>query len=103
MDELGVNPISVAPGESQSAVDPTQLRPSRPDLIRSRLDKQLQLIQAGVTRWTPIQVNSDGVIIDGHHAVRASADLGRQVDVFVVRLSASPAAESILNLSVRGR
>jgi hypothetical protein len=37
MDET-TNPINVGIGESQSGIDPVELRPFRFDLVRSRLD-----------------------------------------------------------------
>lgn len=40
------NPITVNPGRIQSGVDPKRLRPSRDDLIRSRLKVQRQLRRA---------------------------------------------------------
>jgi len=75
------NPIAGRHGETQAGVIPEQLLPSRQDLLQSRLDHQIQLMQAGVIRWTPILVTPDGVIIDGHHAVRAAAELGELVSV----------------------
>jgi hypothetical protein len=78
------NPISVSAGQTQYDVDPTQVLPSRPDLQQRRLDLQRQLLASGQARFTPIQVTQDGVIWDGHHAVRAAAEAGRRVAVLVV-------------------
>jgi hypothetical protein len=46
-------------------------------------------------------VTHDGVIWDGHHAVRAAAEEGRTIEVLVIDLTAKAAAASILSLSVR--
>ncbi len=103
MDPLGgwLNPITEPSGQVQIAVDPDRLRPSRGDLIKSRLEFQRSLIRAGRPRLTPIQVSREGVIVDGHHAVRAAAEEGRAVDVLVERLSAPAKAGSIMDLTVR--
>jgi hypothetical protein len=46
-------------------------------------------------------VTRDGVIWDGHHAVRAAAEEGRTVEVLVIDLAAKATGSSILNLPVR--
>lgn len=97
------NPIVIPAGSHQSAVVPTDLLPSRSDLWQSRLDQQLQLIQAGTPRWTPITVTPEGVIIDGHHAVRAAADLGLAVGVLVEPLGIRPVGKLIQELPLRAR
>jgi hypothetical protein len=96
-----VNPITVNPGAVQSGVDPARLRPSRTDLVRSRLEFQRALLRSGRSRFTMIQASRDGVIIDGHHGVRAAVEEGRPVDVSVSALSALASATSILDLDVR--
>jgi hypothetical protein len=95
------NPISAAPGQVQIGVDPTRLLPSRSDLVRLRLELQRQLIRSGTPRFAPVLVTPDGVIFDGHHAVRAAAEEGKLIDVRVVGISQPPAGELILDLSVR--
>ena len=95
------NPITAGPGHLQPDVDPAHLRPGRSDLIRSRLEFQRNLIRRNQSRYTPIQVSRDGVIIDGHHYVRAAAEEGRVVEVLVSTLSAVARADSILNLPLR--
>jgi hypothetical protein len=95
------SPITVPPGQVQPGVDPNRLRPSRGDLIKSRLEFQRSLIRAGRPRLTPIQASREGVIIDGHHAVRAAAEERQAVDVFVSALSAPAKAGSIMDLAVR--
>src|SRR6266851_1578128 len=95
------NPITVPPGQTQTGVDARFLRPGRHDLIRVRLEFQRSLQQAGRKRYTLIEVTSEGVIVDGHHAARAAAEANTLVDVRVVGLSAPPTAESILDLPVR--
>jgi hypothetical protein len=95
------SPITESPGHSQGGVDPIQLRPSRHDLSSSRLEVQRALIRAGRPRFTPILVTSEGVIVDGHHAVRAAAEERILVDVTVSPLPASRQPGSILDLPLR--
>lgn len=94
-------PDCVGVGKVQGGVDPMLLKPSRRDLSRARRDAQAAMIRGGVQRHTPILVNSLGIIVDGHHAVRAAADLGERVDVVVSSLPAKATADSILDLDVR--
>src|SRR4051794_15980253 len=93
------NPISVGPGQTQQGVDPMLLRPSRPDLVRARLEAQRSLLLGGHVRATPILVTIEGVIVDGHHAVRAAAEERRLVDVAVTPLPVAASAPTILDLS----
>jgi hypothetical protein len=95
------NPITSGPGEVQTAVDPLALRPSRRDLLRSRIGFQRSLVRSGQPRSTPIRVNLDGIIVDRHHAVRFAAEEGRALDVHVVDFPLASTAESILDLPVR--
>jgi hypothetical protein len=95
------NPITARSGQIQRGLDPKTLLPSRPDLVRPRLEFQRGLVRAGRPRLTAIQVTLDGVIWDGHHAVRAAAEEGTLVDVLVVAGTAAPAGPSILQLPVR--
>jgi hypothetical protein len=95
------NPITTPAGQTQAGVDPARLLPSRSDLIRSRLDAQRHLLHSGTSRVSPVQVTSDGVIFDGHHMVRAAAEVGRLIDVRVVGVLQPPAGELILDLPVR--
>jgi hypothetical protein len=46
-------------------------------------------------------VTTEGVIWDGHHAVRVAAENGETVDVRVVALLESPSGLTILQLPVR--
>jgi len=92
------SPITAQPGQTQQGVDPLRLLPARRSLQRIRLDAQRALLLAGTPRTTPITVTRDGVIWDGHHAVRAAAEEARLVDVLIVDLRATPVAASILNL-----
>ena len=82
-------------------VDACSLLPSRIDLEQARLDIQAALRQTGTPRSTPILVTIEGVIWDGHHAVRLAAENGETVDVRVVALLASPSGLTILQLPVR--
>jgi hypothetical protein len=95
------NPITVSAGRTQKDVDPALLLPSRPNLVRSRLEFQRQLIRTGQQRFTPIQENANGVIYDGHHGARAAAEEGRTIDVLVIDVPLSPMASSIFALPVR--
>lgn len=95
------NPITERPGKVQSGVDPNRLRPSRDDLIGSRLNVQRQLLRSGQQRLTPIVVSRDGVIIDGHHAVRAAAEGGLMVDVLVRDFPVTARGDSIPALPLR--
>src|SRR5258708_18183829 len=94
------NPINVDPGEVQADVDPTQLLPSRPSLIQQRLDCQRALAKSGRDRLTPILVNKDGVIFDGHHAIRVAAEEGNLIRARVVDFPLQPTARSILELPI---
>jgi hypothetical protein len=95
------SPITVTPGQFQSNVDPLLLLPSRSDLSQVRLDMQQALLDVGTQRTTPIQVTPDGVIWDGHHAVRIAAGKGLSITVKVVIVKVNPTASSILSLPVR--
>jgi hypothetical protein len=95
------NPITAPPGQIQQGVDPTRLRPARGDLMGTRLEFQRSLLGSGRPRLTPIQVSRDGVIVDGHHAIRAAAEEGRTVDVLISELTVAARESSILNIPVR--
>jgi hypothetical protein len=95
------NPVTVGPGQTQTGIDPRTLLPSRPDLSRTRLETQRQLIGSGRRRWSPVLVTLAGIIYDGHHAVRAAAEEGTSVEVQVVDQPLSPSAASIMDLPVR--
>jgi hypothetical protein len=95
------NPIIVPAGQLQKAVDARLLLPSRSDLIQLRLDFQRALRQMGRQRLTPIQVTVQGVIWDGHHAVRAAAERGETVDVLIVDSVAPASGLTLLQLPVR--
>jgi len=94
------NPITAPPGQSQANVDPLFLLPSRSDLSRVRLDMQQALLDAGTARSTPIEVTPDGVIWDGHHAVRVAAEKGMPVTVKIVNVKLNSTASSIMDLPV---
>ena len=95
------SPITAQPGQTQVGVDACSLLPSRIDLEQARLDVQAALRQTGTPRSTPILVTIEGVIWDGHHAVRLAAEKGETVDVRVVALLESPSGLTILQLPVR--
>jgi hypothetical protein len=93
-------PITVTPGQFQSNVDPLLLLPSRCDLSQIRLDMQQALLDVGTKRNTPIEVTPEGVIWDGHHAVRIAAGKGLSITVKVVNVKVNAAASSIMLLPV---
>jgi hypothetical protein len=95
------NPITATPGQLQQGVDARLLLPSRSELVQSRLTFQRALLQAGKQRFTPIEVTPDGVIWDGHHAVRAAAEKEQTVTVLIVDDTVPPAGPTILQLPVR--
>jgi hypothetical protein len=90
------NPINTSPRLTQTSIDPRTLRPGRTDLSATRLRFQRQLLLSGQPRFTPILVSPEGVIIDGHHAVRAAAEEGRLIDVMIALLSSLPEAVRFL-------
>jgi hypothetical protein len=69
--------------------------------VKNRLEFQRALTQPGKVRLTPIQVTQDGVIWDGHHAVRVAAEEGRTVDVLIIGQTVPPSGLAILALPVR--
>jgi hypothetical protein len=94
--------ITVAPGSVQRGVDLRKLHAgAQRALDPLRLSAQMELIRRGVERRTPILVTPMGAIVDGHHAARAAAVLGRTVDVTVVALEIAT-GEPVLDLPVRG-
>lgn len=94
------NPITALPGQFQADVNPLDLLPSWADLSQSRLDAQQKLLDTGIARATPIEVTPDGVIWDGHHAVRVAAENGKLVGVKVVAVRVNAVAASIMDLKV---
>jgi hypothetical protein len=95
------SPITVPPGQVQVGVNACSLLPSRIDLEQARLDVQAALRRTGTPRSTPILVTIEGVIWDGHHAVRLAAENGETIDVRVVALLGPPSGLTILQLPVR--
>ena len=75
-----------SPGVVLKDVDPSTLLSNRQELEKSRLDVQRQLIRAGTKRFSMIQVNRDGVIIQGNHGARAAAESGIPIEVEIVDL-----------------
>src|SRR5262249_1100972 len=94
------NPITVPAGQRQQGVNPFGLLPARLDRLRRRLVIQRSLLLGGTARFPPIEVTVQGVIYDGHHAVRVAAEEGRLIDVVVVPHSLTSSADSILDLPV---
>jgi hypothetical protein len=71
------------------------------DLLRTRLETQRQLLLAGIPRISPILVTSNGIIYDGHHAVRAAAEESQTIDVQVTDAMVAAVGLTILELRVR--
>lgn len=82
------------------SVSPHTLKPARTSLECTRLERQRHLQKQHIARLTPVQVNPEGVIVDGHHAVRAAAEDGSMIEVKVVTFPLRPVADSILDLPV---
>jgi hypothetical protein len=95
------NPIRVSAGQMQAGISAADLLPSRGDLMRVRLDQQRLLRRSQIARHTPIQVTVDGVIWDGHHAVRVAAEEGARVDVLVLSVAVAWSGKTTLQLPVR--
>lgn len=94
------DPITVSAGQIQARVDPLSLLPSRSHLSRVRLGFQNKLVQSGTPRHSPVLVNTEGVIFDGHHAVRVAAEDGTLIDMKVIDYPVAATADSILDLPV---
>src|SRR4051794_30465475 len=90
------NPINVQPGQTQT-VAAALLLPSRHNLVRLRLEFQKQLRDTGTARLSAVEVTQDGVIWDGHHAVRAFAERNMDVEVLVTSETVKAAGMSILD------
>ena len=86
--QRGVNPNTLQTGGQSS-------------LELSRLNVQRQLIRSGTPRNTPITVNQHGVIIDGHHGIRAAIEAGVTVDVRVIRSPILPGTIPVRQLPIR--
>ena len=75
------DPSRATVGTTVTGVDPNTLEAGRRNLVESRLQAQMQLIQSRTTRFTPITVTQNGVIFDGNHGTRAAIDSGTLIDV----------------------
>jgi hypothetical protein len=80
------DPKQAVKGTVLSGIDPSTLLSNRDELEQSRIDRQRDLIRRGIPRQTMIQVNLDGVIIQGNHGARAAAEVGVAIDVEVIDL-----------------
>ena len=90
------------PGAILVGIDPASLRSNRDELELSRLNLQRQLIARGIKRTTMIEVNCEGVIIQGNHGARAAAEAGLSIDIRIVNLP-YPNFGSILQIPVANR
>src|SRR5438105_5847602 len=77
------DPAKAVPRSILRNIDPATLFAGHEPLERWRIDRQLQLIATGQSRWDMIVVNTQGVILSGNHGARAAAEKGVPVDVFV--------------------
>ena len=78
------DPAKAIPGKVLIDIDPLTLLSNRDELELSRLLLQRQLLAAKQKRQTMIEVNCEGVIIQGNHGVRAAAEAGVAVDILIV-------------------
>ena len=88
-----------ASGQIVADVDPDTLFAGRDSLENSRLIVQRELIERGIRRFTIIEVNRDGVVLNGNHGVRAAAEAGTAVSVLVRDLPL-PSFGKLLDLPV---
>ena len=93
------DPSQAKHGVILRGIDPATFEANRPELEESRLTTQRQLIANGIKRWTMIEVNCQGVILQGNHGVRAAAEAGVPIDVIVLDLP-HPTFGPILNIPV---
>lgn len=96
------DPKQAVKGTVLTGIDPATLQSNREELDQSRIDTQRDLIRRGIRRQTLIQVNLDGVIIQGNHGARAAAEAGVAIDVEVIDLP-HPHWGPILNIPVAPR
>jgi hypothetical protein len=84
------NPITASPGQTQTVDPKSLLAGQRATLVQGRLDVQAKLQQQNIPRnGGPPVVYQNGVLYDGHHAVRAAADRGATITVKVMPGSGS--------------
>jgi hypothetical protein len=86
-------------GTIMGGVDASTLFAGREPLIQWRIALQHELIASKTPRWDMIKVSCEGVIISGNHGVRAAAEAGVPVDVFVIDFP-QPSCGPILSVSV---
>ena len=79
------NPITAKPGQMQT-IDPASVKAGEQTALKEgRIATQKSLIETGTPRTDgPPMVNEQGVVVQGHHHLRAAAEMGRSVDVKVV-------------------
>jgi hypothetical protein len=80
-------------------IDPATLRSNKTELEQWRVELQRQLIADGIKRHSLIQVNCEGIILEGNHGARAAADAGVPVNVQVIDLP-HPSTGSILDIPI---
>jgi hypothetical protein len=92
------NPITAKPAQMQT-IDPASVKAGEQTALgESRIATQKSLIETGTPRKEgPPKVNEEGVVVAGHHHLRAAADMGRSVEVNVVH---APEFKSITNKPV---
>ena len=80
------DPAQAKHGIVLRGIDPATLQANRAELVEWRAKDQRQLIATGTARHTLIQVNCQGIILQGNHGARAAAEAGVAIDVQVVDL-----------------
>ena len=78
------DPTQAKHGIVLKGIDPASLQSNRAELEESRLEDQRQLIAPGTPRYTLIQVNCQGIILQGNHGARAAAEAGIAIDIQVL-------------------
>jgi hypothetical protein len=91
------NPITAKPGQMQTIDPASVVAGQQRALSQARIDVQKKLIISGTPRMDgPPEVNTNGIIEDGHHNLRAAAELGQTANVRVV----NPTTTSVTNKPV---
>lgn len=87
------NPITAKPGQMQT-IDPASVKAGQQTALEeSRIAIQKNLIETGTPRTKgPPRVTEQGIVYDGHHHLRASAEMGQSVKVQVIHDPDFPSA-----------
>jgi hypothetical protein len=93
------DPSQAKHGVILRGIDPASLLSNKTVLEEWRINLQRQLIATGIRRHTLIQVNLDGIIIQGNHGARAAAEAGVPIEVRVIDLP-HPSTGPILSIPI---